>query len=139
MISLQYAVAGIKDVWDTGFGNFNKGDPADEFNNAGAELVFRRLKAGVKVGSRAKKADIVDAIVELTETGSSLRAAGMKIIDTILVSYTELVANPASFADPTKRHAMQQIMTLLTGTRTRWTSSTATTSTTTTPTTCSGG
>ena len=48
--------------------------------------------------TEAKVPDIVDAIVELTETGSSLRAAGMKIIDTILVSYTELVANKEAYA-----------------------------------------
>jgi ATP phosphoribosyltransferase len=66
--------------------------------------------------TEAKVPDIVDAIVELTETGSSLRAAGMKIVDTILVSHTELVANPAAYAEPAKRHAMEQISTLLLGT-----------------------
>jgi ATP phosphoribosyltransferase len=66
--------------------------------------------------TEAKVPDIVDAIVELTETGSSLRAAGMKIIATILVSYTELVANRDSYADPEKRHAMEQLSTLLLGT-----------------------
>ena len=66
--------------------------------------------------TEAKVPDIVDAIVELTETGSSLRAAGMKIVETILVSYTELVANPVSYAEPAKRHAMEQISTLLLGT-----------------------
>ena len=66
--------------------------------------------------TEAKVPDIVDAIVELTETGSSLRAAGMKIVETILVSHTELVANPAAHAEPDKRHAMDQIATLLLGT-----------------------
>ncbi len=66
--------------------------------------------------TEAKVPDIVDAIVELTETGSSLRAAGMKIVDTILVSHTELVANAASYAEADKRHAMEQIATLLLGT-----------------------
>jgi ATP phosphoribosyltransferase len=66
--------------------------------------------------TEAKVPDIVDAIVELTETGSSLRAAGMKIVETILVSHTELVANPAAYAEPAKRHAMEQIATLLLGT-----------------------
>jgi len=66
--------------------------------------------------TEAKVPDIVDAIVDVTETGSSLRAAGLKIVDTILESYTELVANRAAYDDPVKRHAMQQIMTLLTGT-----------------------
>ena len=66
--------------------------------------------------TEAKVPDIVDAIVELTETGSSLRAAGMKIIETILTSHTELVANNDSYAEPEKRHAMEQIATLLLGT-----------------------
>jgi ATP phosphoribosyltransferase len=66
--------------------------------------------------TEAKVPDIVDAIVELTETGSSLRAAGMKIVETILTSHTELVANNESYAVPEKRHAMEQIATLLLGT-----------------------
>ena len=55
-------------------------------------------------------------VVEITETGRALRAAGLKIIHTLLTSRTELVANPAAAADPAKRHAMNQIMTLLAGT-----------------------
>ena len=59
--------------------------------------------------------DIVDCVVDITETGNALRAAGLRIIDEILVSYTEMVANPAAYADPEKRHAMEQVMTLLQG------------------------
>jgi ATP phosphoribosyltransferase len=66
--------------------------------------------------SEAKIPDIADVIVDITETGRALRAAGLRIIDTILVSYTEVVANRESFADPAKRHAMDQLMTLLMGT-----------------------
>jgi ATP phosphoribosyltransferase len=65
--------------------------------------------------TEAKVPDIVDCIVDITETGRALRAAGLKIIDTILVSYTELIANPAAFADPEKAHAMHQLRTLLEG------------------------
>ena len=65
--------------------------------------------------TEAKVPDIVDCIVDITETGNAIRAAGLKIIDTILVSYTELIANPASFADPTKAHAMRQLQILLQG------------------------
>jgi ATP phosphoribosyltransferase len=65
--------------------------------------------------TEAKVPDIVDCIVDITETGRALRAAGLKIIDTILVSYTELVVNPTSLADPEKAHAMRQIRTLLDG------------------------
>ena len=66
--------------------------------------------------TEAKVPDIADAVVEITETGSALRAAGLRIIDTILTSYTELIANRAAHEDPEKRHAMGQILTLLTGT-----------------------
>ena len=54
-------------------------------------------------------------MVDLTETGNALRAAGLRIIDTMLTSYTELIANPEAFADPDKRKAMAQIQTLLLG------------------------
>ena len=66
--------------------------------------------------TEAKVPDIVDCIVDITETGRALRAAGLKIVDTILTSFTELVANPASYEDEQKRHAMHQIRTLLAGT-----------------------
>lgn len=65
--------------------------------------------------TEAKVPDIVDVAVDITETGNALRAAGLRIIDTILTSYTEFIANPASYADPSKRHAMEQLLTLLQG------------------------
>ncbi len=66
--------------------------------------------------TEAKVPDIVDCIVDITETGRAIRAAGLKIIDTILTSYTELIANPVSYVDPEKRHAMHQVRSLLLGT-----------------------
>jgi len=66
--------------------------------------------------TEAKVPEIVDAVVELTETGRALRAAGLRVIETILVSHTELIANRAAFEDPDKRHAMGQLHTLLQGT-----------------------
>jgi ATP phosphoribosyltransferase len=66
--------------------------------------------------TEAKIPDIADCVVEITETGRALRAAGLRVIDTVLVSYTEMVANKAAYDDPTKRHAMRQLMTLLLGT-----------------------
>jgi ATP phosphoribosyltransferase len=65
--------------------------------------------------TEAKVPDIVDVVVDITETGRALKAAGLKIIDTILTSYTELIANPLAYADADKRHAMEQIQTLLSG------------------------
>lgn len=66
--------------------------------------------------SEAKIPDIADCIVDITETGRALRAAGLRIIGEILQSYTEVVANRAAYSDPAKRHAMGQLMTLLNGT-----------------------
>src|SRR4051812_28799313 len=66
--------------------------------------------------TEAKIPDIADAVVEITETGRALRAAGLRILDTILTSYTELIANPTAYDDPVKRHAMDQLHTLLSGT-----------------------
>ncbi len=66
--------------------------------------------------TEAKIPDIVDCIVEITETGRALRAAGLREIDQILQSYTELIANRDSYAEPDKQHAMHQIRTLLQGT-----------------------
>ncbi len=65
--------------------------------------------------TEAKIPEIADAIVELTETGRALRAAGLKVLDTIVVSYTELIANRAAYDDPDKRRAMEQLQVLLTG------------------------
>ena len=66
--------------------------------------------------TEAKVPDIADAVVDMTETGSALRAAGLKVIETLLVSHTELIANPDAAADSDKFHAMEQILTLLQGT-----------------------
>ena len=65
--------------------------------------------------TEAKVPEIVDCIVDITETGRALRAAGLKELEVILTSYTELIANPVSHADADKRHAMHQIRTLLEG------------------------
>lgn len=78
--------------------------------------------AGVKAtivpsygATEAKVPDIVDAIVDVTETGSSLRAHGLRILETLLVSRTELIANPAAAADAEKREAMADVALLLRG------------------------
>ena len=75
-----------------------------------------RAEVSLSYGAtEAKIPEIADAVVEITETGRALRAAGLTVLDTILVSYTELIANPVSFGDPAKRRAMEQLQTLLTG------------------------
>lgn len=78
----------------------------------------RGVKADLRLSygaTEAKVPDIVDCVVDITETGSALRAAGLRILDEILVSYTELVANRQAWEDPTRRHAMEQVLTLLSG------------------------
>jgi ATP phosphoribosyltransferase len=79
--------------------------------NAGVEADVR-LSYGA---TEAKVPDIVDVVVDITETGRALKAAGLRIIDTLVTSYTELIANPTAYADPDKAHAMRQIHTLLQG------------------------
>jgi ATP phosphoribosyltransferase len=81
------------------------------FESIGIEADIR-LSYGA---TEAKIPEIADAIVEITETGSAIRAAGLRIIATVLESYTELIASPRAAANPEKRHAMSQIQTLLTG------------------------
>jgi ATP phosphoribosyltransferase len=65
--------------------------------------------------TEAKVPDIVDAIVDLTETGTSLRKHGLKIIDTLLTSRTELITNAVTWADADKRAAIEDIALLLQG------------------------
>ena len=75
-----------------------------------------RAEVSLSYGAtEAKVPDIADCVVEITETGRALRAAGLKIVETLLVSHTEFIANPGAAADPEKRHAMQQLLTLLQG------------------------
>ena len=63
--------------------------------------------------TEAKVPEIVDAIVDVSETGSTLRAHGMKVVDTLLESEVLLIANHASAAEPAKRQAMDDVSTLL--------------------------
>jgi ATP phosphoribosyltransferase len=65
--------------------------------------------------TEAKVPDIVDAVVDLTETGSTLHRAGLRIVATLLESTARLIANNQSYADPQKRAEMEELMTLLRG------------------------
>jgi ATP phosphoribosyltransferase len=78
----------------------------------------RGVQADVRLSygaTEAKVPDIVDCVVDGTETGRALRAAKLKIIGEVLPSYTALIANPASHDDPVRRQAMQQVKVLLDG------------------------
>jgi ATP phosphoribosyltransferase len=65
--------------------------------------------------TEAKPPRLADAIVEATETGSSLRANRLKIIDTVIVSIPKFIANKQSVKDPWKKHKMDNLIMLLEG------------------------
>lgn len=65
--------------------------------------------------TEAKVPEMMDALVDLTETGSTLRRNGLKIVDVILTSTTRLIANKAAWADPVKRAEIEEVRTLLLG------------------------
>mgnify|MGYP000903230631 FL=1 len=65
--------------------------------------------------TEVKAPELVDAIVELTETGSSLRANQLRIVDTVLTSTTRLIANKDAWADKQKRAKIEQMAMLLAG------------------------
>jgi ATP phosphoribosyltransferase len=81
-------------------------------------LAAQGVKAKVEFSwgaTEVKPPVLADAIVEVTETGSSLRANKLKIIDTVLESNTQFIANHASWADPEKRRKLEDIQLLLEG------------------------
>ena len=71
------------------------------------------VKVEFSWGSTEVKARFVDAIVELTETGASLRANNLRIIDTVMESTTRLIANKKSWQDKFKREKIENISILL--------------------------
>ena len=77
-----------------------------------------RVKAEVEFSwgaTEVKAPELVDAIVDLTETGSSLRANNLRVVDTILVSTTRFIANRKSWGNRAKRAKLEQLKMLLTG------------------------
>jgi len=81
---------------------------------------FKANKVNAKVefswgATEAKPPELADAIVELTETGSSLRANKLKIIDTVLESNTAVIANPTCLKDPWKSEKLNNLIMLLQG------------------------
>jgi ATP phosphoribosyltransferase len=65
--------------------------------------------------TEVKVPDLVDAIVDITETGSSLRANKLRIVDTVLETNTKFIANKASWTDPAKRRKIETLALLLRG------------------------
>lgn len=81
---------------------------------------FEGLKVPVQVefswgATEVKVPDLVDAIVDITETGSSLRANNLRVVATLMETNTKLIANKASWANPQKRRKIETIALLLTG------------------------
>ncbi|MCK5473027.1 MAG: ATP phosphoribosyltransferase [Planctomycetes bacterium] len=78
---------------------------------------FAEKKINVKIefswGATEVKARLVDAIVELTETGSSIRANNLRIIDTVITSTTRFIANKQSWQNEFKRQKIENICILL--------------------------
>lgn len=90
-----------------------------EFPNT-TRSFFERLGIPVEVyfsygATEAKVPELMDALVDLTETGSTLRRNGLKIVDVILESTTRLFASKQAWADPAKRRAIEEVRTLLLG------------------------
>lgn len=82
---------------------------------------FKKLGIPVHVefswgATEAKPPRLADAIVDITETGSSLRANRLKIIDTLLETSTQLIANKKSWGNKAKRHKLENLQLLLQGT-----------------------
>lgn len=82
------------------------------------ECYFARLGVNVNVefswgATEVKPPVLADAIVEATETGSTLRANRLRIIDTVMESNTQLIANPAAMADEWKRTKIETISLML--------------------------
>ncbi len=84
-----------------------------------AYLKIHKVNATVEFSWGATEAkvgtNLVDAIVELTETGTSLRANKLRVVDTICTSTTQLIANRAAWKEPWKRKKLESIATLLKG------------------------
>jgi ATP phosphoribosyltransferase len=81
---------------------------------------FEKLGRPVKIylsygATEAKVPEMADAIVDVTETGASLRRHGMRILDVLLESSTKLIANREAYADPARRTEIEEIVTLLSG------------------------
>ncbi len=65
--------------------------------------------------TEAKLPELADAIVEVTETGSSLRANKLRVVETVLESTTQFIANVVAWQDPAKRRKIEDIVLLLRG------------------------
>ena len=98
--------------------------PFETFERVATEAVgltkrfFEEHKVPVEIefswgATEVKVPDLVDAIVDVTETGSSIKANRLRIVDTLLTSYPHFYANPDALKDPWKKEKMERIALLL--------------------------
>merc|ERR1712093_609237 len=80
------------------------------FKDAGVNVNVEYSWGTTEVKAKGK---LVEGIVDITETGSSLRANNLKIVDTVMESTTRFIANKAAWADPVKREKIESIALLL--------------------------
>ena len=128
--ALQYAKSGMNSVrWVLAVPNDSKINSVNDLQGKRVAtelkgftdkyLKEKNVKADVEFSWGATEAKVasglVDAIVELTETGSSLRANNLRIVETLCQSTTQFIANKKSFQDAWKKRKMQNISLLLTG------------------------
>jgi ATP phosphoribosyltransferase len=127
--NLVYAKVGLKPVrWVVAVPNDSTIQSAKDLNGkriateavglTNQYLKKHNVKAEVEFSwgaTEVKAPELVDAIVEITETGSSLRANNLRIVDTVLESTTRLIANHASWKNDWKRKKVEQIALLLRG------------------------
>lgn len=126
---LQYAKSGFRPVrWVLAVPNDSKIKSVKDLqgkriatellNYTKKYLAKNKVKANVEFSwgaTEAKAGRLVDAIVELTETGSSLRANNLRIVEEILTSTTRLIANSAAWKDTWKREKIENLAILLKG------------------------
>ncbi|OGP07526.1 MAG: ATP phosphoribosyltransferase [Deltaproteobacteria bacterium GWA2_45_12] len=126
---LRYAKAGLRPVrWVLAVPNDSKIKTVKDLQGKriATELVNytkqflrqHKVKASVEFSwgaTEVKPPLLADAIVELTETGSSLRANNLRIVDTLLESQTLFIANKKAWADPWKRKKIESLVLLLKG------------------------
>ncbi|MFH1125819.1 MAG: ATP phosphoribosyltransferase [Candidatus Altiarchaeota archaeon] len=106
--------SGIKSVRDLN----GKSVATEVVNLTKSYLKKHKVKADVEFSwgaTEVKAGELVDAIVEITETGSSLRANKLRIVDTILESTTRFIANKKAWQDSWKKRKMEEISLLLKG------------------------
>lgn len=126
---LQYAKSGFRPVrWVLAVPNDSKIKSIKDLNGkrVATELLnytkryFAKNKVKAKIefswgATEAKAGKLVDAIVELTETGSSLRANNLRIVEELLVSTTRLIANNNALKDSWKKEKIENLAILLKG------------------------